>query len=244
MRLRRIFALFSVLFFGLCTPGRTTDEKLSQFVLGINAGVGRWTNRVARDVLIYPLPTFPEDFGVVVADTDPKVNSHFGFNLMYNFSPKFSLQVEFSRINAEYLFVIGLNHKYGFEKSRYDPVNLPWKVTTVYINGVFRVTKAKGKIFPFAFAGVGFNILNKNSASGIYVTLESKSTMDLGLKFGGGLGFYPGGASLGFELRGFILYLAALGVASYDYQSYTNPSPGFTGENLVWAVDLGAKYRF
>jgi hypothetical protein len=233
-----------VLFLGVCIYGQTTVKKPSKFVLGINAGLGRWTNRVARDVLIYPLPSFPEGYGLVIADTDTKVNSHFGLNLIYNFTPKFGLQAEFSRINAEYLFVLGLNPKYPSEKPRYDAVNLPWKVTTIYINGVFNFRKDKGKLFPFACVGAGFNILQKNSASGSHVKLESKSTMDLGLKGGGGLAFYPRGASLGLELRGYILYLAAVGVTSYAFQSYTNPSQGFTGENIVWAVDLGLKYRF
>jgi hypothetical protein len=190
------------------------------------------------------LPTFPEFYGVVVADTDTKVNSHFGFNLMYSFTPKFGLQAEFSRINAEHLFVLGLNPKYLTDPPLYDPVNLSWEVTTVYINGVFNFQQDKGKVFPFAFAGAGFNILHKNRVHGKYVALESESTMDLGLKLGGGLGFYPGGASLGFELRGYLLYLTAVGVTHFAYQSYTNPTPGFTGENLVWAVDLGIKYRF
>jgi hypothetical protein len=163
---------------------------------------------------------------------------------MVNFTPKFGLQAELSRINAEYLFLIGLNHNYQSEHSRYDPINLPWKVTTIYINGVFNFPKDKGKVFPFGFFGVGFNVLQKSVASGTYVEIESKSSVDLGLKGGGGLGFYPRGASLGLELRGYILYLTAVGVETYSYQSYTSRSPGFSGENIVWAVDLGIKYRF
>lgn len=243
MRSRGV-VLFCALVLGVCVSGWTTVKKPSRFVLGINAGLGRWTNQVIRDVLLYSLPSFPEDYGMAVADTDTKINSQFGFNLKYNFSPKFGLQAEFSRINAEYLFLIVLNHKYGFQQSRYDSVNLPWKVTTVYFNGVYNFQRTKGKVFPFAFAGVGFNILQKNSTSGVYVEIESKSSVDFGIKGGGGLGFYPKGAPLGFELRAFILYLTSVGVTSYSYQSYTSPTPAFSGENLVWAVDIGLKYRF
>jgi hypothetical protein len=228
----------------VCTFGWTTVKKPCKFALGINAGVGRWTNQVARDVSVILLPTFPDNFEVVVVDTGTKVNSHFGFNLMYNFTPKFELQAEFSRIYAEYLFVIGMNHQHGYEQSRYDPIHLPWKVTTVYINGVFNIQKAKGKVVPFALGGIGFNILQKNSASGTYVEIALKSTVTLGLKGGGGLGFYPSRASLGFELRGYILYLTTERATSYAYHSYTNPSTGISGENVVWAVDLGIKYRF
>ncbi len=244
MRSRGSFFLFCVLMFGVCTSGWTTVKKPSKFVLGFNAGLGRWTNQINRDVLIYPLPSFPPGFAVGVTDTNTDVNYHLGFNLEYNFTPKFGLQAEFSRINAEYLIVIGLNPQYSNESSKYDTLNLPWKITTVYLNGVFNLRKTKRKFFPFAFFGVGFNILHKNRVSGNYVEIESKSLVDLGLKMGGGLNYYIPGTPLGFELRAFILYLSALGVSSYSYQSYTSPSPGFYGENLIWAVDLGFKYRF
>lgn len=244
MRSRGSFFLFCVLMFGVCTSGWTTIKKPSKFVLGFNAGLGRWTNQINRDVLIYPLPSFPPGFAVGVTDTNTDVNYHLGFNLEYNFTPKFGLQAEFSRINAEYLIVIGLNPQYSNESSKYDTLNLPWKITTVYLNGVFNLRKTKRKFFPFAFFGVGFNILHKNRVSGNYVEIESKSLVDLGLKMGGGFSYYLPGTPLGFELRAFILYLSALGVTSYSYQSYTSPSPGFYGENLIWAVDLGFKYRF
>lgn len=244
MRSRGSFFLFCVLMFGVYTSGWTTVKKPSKFVLGFNAGLGRWTNQINRDVLIYPLPSFPPGYAVVVADTNTEVNYHLGFNLKYNFTPKFGLQAEFSRINAEYLIVIRLNPQYSNESSKYDTLNLPWKVTTVYINGVFNSQKTNGKVFPFAFFGVGFNILQKNRVAGKYYEIESKSSVDLGLKLGGGLNYYLPGTPLGFELRAFILYLTALGVSSYSYQSYTSPSPGFSGENLIWAVDLGLKYRF
>jgi len=230
--------------FGVCTSGWTTIKKPSKFVLGFNAGLGRWTNQINRDVLIYPLPSFPPGFAVGVTDTNTDVNYHLGFNLEYNFTPKFGLQAEFSRINAEYLIVIGLNPQYSNDLSRYDTLYLPWKITTVYLNGVFNLRKTKRKFFPFAFFGVGFNILHKNRVSGNYVEIESKSLVDLGLKMGGGFSYYLPGTPLGFELRAFILYLTAVGASSYSYQSYTSPTPGFYGENLIWAVDLGFKYRF
>ena len=244
MRSRGSFFLFCVLMFGVCTSGWTTIKKPSKFVLGFNAGLGRWTNQINRDVLIYPLPSFPPGFAVGVTDTNTDVNYHLGFNLEYNFTPKFGLQAEFSRINAEYLIVIGLNPQYSNESSKYDTLNLPWKITTVYLNGVFNLRKTKRKFFPFAFFGVGFNILHKNRVSGNYVEIESKSLVDLGLKMGGGFSYYLPGTPLGFELRAFILYLTAVGASSYSYQSYTSPTPGFYGENLIWAVDLGFKYRF
>jgi hypothetical protein len=229
---------------GVCGTGWTNGKKPSKFILGINAGIGRWTNQVSRDVYLYPLPSFPKGYRVVIADTNSNVNSQFGLNIMYNYTPKFGLQAEFSRINAEYLFVIGLNPRYPTEQPRHDPVNLPWKVTAVYINGVFNFQKTEGKVFPFAFAGVGFNIIQKNSTSGSYVEIESKSSVDLGLKLGGGMSYYLRHTALGFELRAFILYLPAAETTSYQFQSYTNPAPGFTGENLVWAIDIGVKYRF
>ena len=244
MRPKGSFFLLCVLLLGVCTSGWTTVKKPSKFVLGLNAGLGRWTCPRNKDVLIYPLPSFPPNHALVVADTNTDVNHHLGFNLKYNFTPKFGLQAEFSRINAEYLIVIGLNPQYSNESSKYDTLNLPWKVTTVYINGVFSFRKTKKNFFPLAFFGVGFNILQKTRVSGKYVEIESKSSMDLGLKLGGGLNYYIPGTPLGFELRAFILYLSALGVTSYSYQSYTSPSPGFYGENLIWAVDLGFKYRF
>ncbi len=244
MRQKGILFLFCVLCLGLFTFAQETFKKPRKFVLGINAGLGRWTSRVTRDVRISPLPSFPEHYSVVIADTNTDVNSHFGFNIKYNFSPKFGLQAEFNRINAEYLFLVGLNPKYISEQPRYDSVNLPWKVTTFYINGVFNFQEDRGKLFPFAFAGAGFNILHKNNASGEYMTLESKSSIDLGLKLGGGLGLYPRGAALGFELRGYLLYLKAYDVSYSHFQSYTNSTPGFSSENIVWAVDLGIKYRF
>jgi hypothetical protein len=244
MRSRGRFLLFGVLLLGIYIPGQTAIEKPSKFVLGINAGLGRWTDQVNREVAIYPLPSFPLGYGVVVADTGTDVNHHWGFNLIYNFTPKFGLQAEFSRINAEYVIAIGLNPVYSDRLPRYDSVNLPWNVTTIYINGVFNLGKARAKVYPFAFVGVGFNILNRNRVSGNYVEVESKSTVDLGLKGGGGFSYFLPHAPLGFELRAFILYLTSLGVTSYSYESYTSPAPGFSGENLVWAVDLGLKVRF
>jgi hypothetical protein len=103
MRSRGRFLLFGVLLLGIYIPGQTAIEKPSKFVLGINAGLGRWTDQVNREVAIYPLPSFPLGYGVVVADTGTDVNHHWGFNLIYNFTPKFGLQAEFSRINAEYV---------------------------------------------------------------------------------------------------------------------------------------------
>jgi hypothetical protein len=244
MRPRASFFLCGLILLGLCTLGWAAIKKPSKFVLGINAGLGRWTSQINKDVLIKPLPSFPLGHAVVVADTDTDVNYHLGFSLMYNFTPKFGLQAEFSRINAEYLILIGLNPQSNTDPSKYDTLSLPWKITTVYINGVFNFRKTKGKVFPFAFFGVGFNILNKTRVSGKYMEIESDSSVDLGLKGGGGLNYYLPGAALGFELRAFILYLTAVGGPSYSYQSYTSPSPGFYGENIVWAVDLGLKYRF
>jgi opacity protein-like surface antigen len=244
MRSRGCFLLFCVLLLGVCTSGWTTVKKPSKFELGINAGLGKWTNQINRDVLIYSLPSIPPDHRVVVTDTDTDVNYHVGFNLKYDFTPKFGLQADFTRINAEYLIVIGLYPRYGNEASKYDTLSLPWKITTIYINGVFHFRKTKRKFFPFAFFGVGFNIIHKNKTSGKYIEIEAKSDVDLGLKIGGGLNYNLPGAPLGFELRAFILYLTAVGTPSYSYQSYTTPSTGFSGENLVWAVDLGLKYRF
>jgi hypothetical protein len=230
--------------FGMCATGWTSDKKPSKFELGINAGLGKWTSQINRDVLIYPLPSFPPNHRADVADTDTDVNYHLGFNLRYDFTPKFGLQADFNRINAEYLIAIGLNPLYGNDLSKYDTLDMPWRITTIYINGVFSFQKTKRKFYPFAFFGVGFNILHKNRASGKYIEIESKSSVDLGLKGGGGLSYYLPGAPLGFELRAFILYLTVVGVPSYSYQSYTSPSTGFSGENLVWVVDLGLKYRF
>lgn len=244
MRSRGCVLLFCVLFFGACLSGWSTVKKLRKFTLGINAGLGRWTNQINRDVLLYPLPSFPLGYGMVVADTGSEVNYHLGMNLKYDVTPNFGLQAEFSRINAEYLVVIGLNPILSSGPPRYDTINLPWKVTTVYINGIFNLGKTEGRVFPFAFAGVGFNILQKNRVSGEFVAVESKSSVDLGLKGGGGINYYLPGNFLGLELRAFILYLTAVGVTSYAYESYTSPTPGFAGENLVWAVDLGLKYRF
>ncbi len=244
MRSRGTVLLFGVLLLGVYISGQAAVEKPGKFVLGLNAGLGQWTSRVTRDFLIYPLPSFLLGYGVVIADIDTDVNYHLGFNLKYDFSPNFGLQAEFSRINAEYLIAIGLNPVYSNDYPRYDTLNLPWKVTTIYINGVFNFQKTKGKVFPFAFAGVGFNILHKNRVSGEYVAIESKSSVDLGLKGGGGLGYSVPGTSLGFELSAFILYLTVAELPSYSYRSYTSLSPGFSSENLVWAVDLGLKYRF
>lgn len=244
MRSRGRFLLFGVLLLGVYIPGQTGIEKPSKFVLGINAGLGRWTDQVNREINIYPLPSFPLGYGAVVADTGTDMNHHLGFNIQYNFTPKFGLQSEFSRINAEYLIAIGLNPVYSDALPRYDTLNLPWNVTTIYINGVFNLGKTKAKVFPFAFVGVGFNVLNKNRVSGDYVEVESKSSVELGLKGGGGLSYSLPHAPLGFELRAFILYLSSIGVTSYSYESYTSPTPGFSGENLVWAFDFGLKFRF
>ena len=244
MRSRGSFFLFCVLLFGVCSSGWTTVKKSSKFVLGINAGLGKWTEQLSRDILIYPLPSFPTEYAVVVADTNTEMNYHLGFNLRYNFTPKFGLQTEFSRINAEYMILIGLNPQWSDNTPRYDTLSLPWIITTVYINGVFDLGKTKENFSPFAFVGAGFNILHKNKVSGKYVEIESESSMDLGIKAGGGLSYYLPGTRLGFELRAFILYLTAVGAPSYSYQSYTSPTPGFSSENLVWAVDLGLKYRF
>lgn len=238
------FFLFFLLLYGIFSLGWTAIKKPCKFVLGFSAGLGHWTSQISRDILICPLPSFPPDHAVVLADTDTDVNYHLGFSLKYNFTPKFGLQAEFSRINSEYLIVIGLNPRNPSELSKYDTLDMPWRISTININGVFNFRKTKTKVLPFAFFGAGFNIVHKNRASGKYVEIESESSVDLGLKMGGGLNYYLSGSDLGFELRAFILYLTAVGAPSYSYQSYTSPSPGFTGENLVWAVDLGLKYRF
>jgi hypothetical protein len=244
MRSRGYFLFICVFLLGVCASGWSTVQKPGKFTLGINAGLGRWTNRINRDILIYPLPSFPQGYGFVIADTDSEVNYHLGINLKYDVTPNVGLQAEFSRINAEYLVVIGLNSIYRFDPPRYDMVDLPWKVTTVYINGIYNIGKTRGSVFPFAFAGVGFNILHKNRVSGEFVAVESESNVDLGLKGGGGINYNLPGGFLSLELRAFLLYLTNLGVTSYTYQSYTSPAPEIGGENLVWAVDLGLKYRF
>lgn len=244
MRARGRFLLCVILIFGVCSLEWAAVKKPKTFVLGFNAGLGHWTSQISRDVRIYALPSFPPGHAAGVADTDTDVNYHLGFSFTYDFTPKFGLQAEISRINAEYLILIGLNPSRGQNLPRYDTLDLPWRITTVYINGVFRFQKTKKKVAPFAFFGAGFNICNNNRATGEYVEIESESSVDLGLKMGGGLDYTPSGADIGFELRAFILYLTAVGAPSYSFQSYTNPSPGFSGENLVWAFDLGMKYRF
>ena len=226
-------------------PGQSAQKKFSKFILGINAGLGKWTTPINRDILLYALPTFPPGYSMMVSDTDTDVNAHYGFNLQYNFTPTFGLMTEFSRINAEYLIMLAFIPQWGNDNPvQYDSVQMPWIVTTVYINGVYNFKKEQEKIVPFAFAGVGFNILHTNRVSGKYIAVESKSSVDLGLKAGGGMCFYLPRSPLGFELRAFILYLAMGNTASYGYQSYTSPTPIFSGDNLVWGIDLGLKYRF
>ena len=225
--------------------GLSAEKKFGRFVLGINAGLGKWTTPSNRDVLLYPLPTFPPGYGMMVSDTDTAVNAHYGFNLQYNFTPTFGLLAELSRINAEYLLVLALIPQWGNDNPvQFDSVQMPWTVTTVYINGVFGFKKTREKFVPFAFAGVGFNILHTNRVPGKYIAVESKSSVDLGIKAGGGICFYLLRSQLGFELRPFFLYLAMGNTSSYGYQYYTSPAPIFSSDNLVWGVDLGIKYRF
>ncbi len=240
-----LFICVGLLLLIINLPGQSAEKKFSKFVLGINAGLGKWTTPTNRDVLLYALPSFPPGYSMMVSDTDTDVNVHYGFNLQYNFTPTFGLMAEFSRINAEYLIVLTLIPQWRNDNPvQYDSVQMPWTVTTVYINGVFSFKKALEKVVPFAFAGVGFNILHTNRVPGKYIAVESKSSVDLGIKAGGGMCFYLPRSPLGFELRAFILYLAMGNTASYGYQSYTSPAPIFTGDNLVWGIDLGLKYRF
>ncbi len=244
MRPRACFLLACVFLLIVCTPAQSRGGPYSKFILGINLGLGKWTSHVNRDVLLYPLASFPPDYTAGLMDSDTDVNLLYGFNFLYNFTPKFGLQLEFSRINAEYLIVLWLRPQWGGDSTQYDSMSLPWTITTVYLNGVFSFKKTAGKVAPFAFAGVGFNILHKKSALGKYFEVESESSVDFGLKGGGGIGYDLPGAPLGFELRAFILYLTTAGIEGYSYYSYSTPSPEFSTQNLVWGVDFGLKYRF
>jgi opacity protein-like surface antigen len=244
MKQRGRFLWICLFLLTVCTPAQSSEGEYSKFILGIKLGLGKWTSQINREVLLYPLPSFPSDYTAGIMDTETDINFHLGFNFLYNFTPKFGLQMEFSRINAEYLILLWLRPRWGGDSTQYDPVSLPWTLTTVYLNGVFSFHKTPGKVVPFAFAGVGFNVLHKKSALGKYFEVASKSTMDFGLKGGGGISYDLPGAPLGFELRAFILYLTTAGVESYSYFSHTTPSPEFSSQNLVWGVDFGLRYRF
>lgn len=227
----------------VCSPAPSADRQFSKFILGFNVGMGEWLNTINKDIILIPITAFPVGAQAFISDTDTDVNYQYGFNLQYNFTPNFGLQAELSRFHADYTVVIAISRT-GDPVVGYDPVEVPWKVTTLYLNGLFSFRKTPGRIVPYAFAGVGFNILSKKSAAGKYFKVESEPSVDVGLKGGGGIGYDLPQAPLGFELRAFILYLTTTGLEGYSYYSYTSPLPEFSTQNFVWGLDLGIKYRF
>ena len=126
-----------------------------------------------------------------VSGTDTKVGFAFGGFFTYNFSPTFALQPEF------------LYTMKGFTVSELG-IDIDFKANYLEIPVLFKLTFGTGTTKPSLFAGpaIAFLMSSKAEALGVSVDLKdvTKGT-DVGIVFGGGVGFAVGSGTMTFDGR-------------------------------------------
>ncbi|NIM57327.1 MAG: hypothetical protein GTO16_00075 [Candidatus Aminicenantes bacterium] len=243
---KRIIVIFSslVLFLSANTLLRADEKKFS---IGFGAGLGRCTSGINRYVSVDGLNPIPFVADVSVSDRKTELKNHFNLNFQRNFGSRFAIQAEVGHYRASSIVVVSIRSRDINFSDDIEPLDLSWSVTNLFLNAIFRSRKSQEKITPFGFFGLGFFSVRKKEGHARYFKIESRRTVDIGLKGGAGLSYYlPKILPLCFELRAFILILGNVYGGYYSPYTWEGGVPGPVAEayNYIWGIDLGIKYRF
>lgn len=242
----KILVIFSslVLFLSANTLLRAEEKKFS---IGFGAGLGRCTSGVNRYVRVDGFSPIPYVADVSVSDRKTELKDHFNINFQRNFSSRFAVQGEIGHYRASSIVVMRISSRDINFPNDIEPLDLSWSVTSLFLNAIYRARKSQEKITPFGFIGLGFFSVRKKEGHGRYFKIESRRTVDIGIKGGAGLSYYlPKILPLCFELRAFILILGNIYGAYYSPYIWGGGGGGPVAEayNYIWGIDLGIKYRF
>jgi hypothetical protein len=243
---KKIMIIFisAVLFLSANTLLRAGEKKFS---IGLGAGFGRCTSGVNRYVRVDGFNPIPYAADVSVSDRKTELKDHLNLNFQRNFSSRFAVQAEIGRYRASSIVVMRIKSRDINFPDDIEPLDLSWSVTSLFLNAIYRVRKSKEKITPFGFIGLGFFSVRKKENHARYFKIESRRTVDIGIKGGAGLSYYlPKILPLCFELRAFILILGNIYGGYYSPYIWGGGEPGPVAEayNYIWGIDLGIKYRF
>jgi hypothetical protein len=246
MSKKKIIVIFSslVLFLSANTLLRAEEKKFS---IGLGAGLGRCTSSINRYIRVDTLNSIPYAADASVSDKKTELKDHFNLNFQYNFSPRFGLQGEIGKYRASSIVVMRITSRDINFADDNELLDLSWSVTTLFINAIYRARKPQEKITPFGFVGLGFFSIRKKEDYGRYFKIESRRTVDIGLKGGVGLSYnLPRILPLCFELRAFILLIGDISGSHYSPYIWGGGDTGPVAEanNYIWGIDLGIKYRF
>jgi hypothetical protein len=243
---KRIMIIFisAVLFLSANTLLGAEEKKFS---IGFGAGIGRCTSGINRYVRVDGLNPIPYAADVSVSDRKTELKDHFNLNFQRNFSSHFAVQAEIGHYRESSIVVMRISSRDINFPDDIEPLDLSWSVTSLFLNAIYRSRKSQEKITPFGFIGLGFFSVRKKEDHGRYFKIESRRTVDIGLKGGAGLSYYlPKILPLCFELRVFILILGNVYGGYYSPYIWGGGEPGPVAEayNYIWGIDLGIKYRF
>jgi hypothetical protein len=243
---KKIIVIFSslVLFLFANTLLRAEEKKFS---IGFGAGLGRCTSGINRYVRVDGYNPIPFVADVSVSDRKTELRGHFNLNFQRNFSSRFAVQAEIGHYRASSIVVVRISSRDINFPDDIEPLDLSWSVTNLSLNAIYRARKSQEKITPFGFIGLGFFSVRKKEDHGRYFKIESRRTVDIGLKGGAGLSYYlPKILPLCFELRAFILILGNVYGGYYSPYIWGGGEPGPVAEayNYIWGIDLGIKYGF
>ncbi len=243
---KKIIVIFSslVLFLSANTLLRAEEKKFS---IGFSAGLARCTSGINRYVRVDGFNPIPYVADVSISDKNTELKDHFNLNFQRNFSSRFAVQAEIGHYRANSIVIVSIRSRDINFPDDSEPLDLAWSVTSLFLNAIFRARKPQGKITPFGFIGLGFFSVRKKEDHGRYFKIESRRTVDIGLKGGAGLSYYlPKILPLCFELRAFILILGNIYGGYYSQYMWEGGGTGPVAEayNYIWGIDLGIKYRF
>jgi hypothetical protein len=242
----KILVIFSslVLFLSANTLLRAEEKKFS---IGVGAGLARCTSGINRYIRVDGFNPIPYMADVSVSDRKTELKDHFNLNIQRNFSSRFAVQGEIGHYRANSIVLLRIKSRDINFPDDNEVLDLSWSVTTLFINAIYRARKSQEKITPFGFVGFGFFSVRKKEGHGRYFMIESRRTLDIGLKGGAGLSYYlPKILPLCLELRAFILLLGSIGGGYYSQYIWEGGGAGPVAEanNFIWGIDLGIKYRF
>ncbi|NIO49742.1 MAG: outer membrane beta-barrel protein [Candidatus Aminicenantes bacterium] len=243
---KKIVAVISslVLFLSANTLLRAEEKKFS---IGLGAGLAGSTSGINRYIRVDSFNPIPYMADVFVLDRKTELKDHFNLNFQRNFSSRFSVQAEIGHYRASSVVIMRIRSRDINFPDVNEPLDLSWSFTSLFFNAIYRARKSQKKITPFGFIGVGFFSVRKKEDHGRYFMIESRSTLDIGLKGGAGLSYYlPKILPLCFELRAFILILGSIGGGYYSQYIWEGGGSGpvVEGYNYIWGIDLGINYRF